>query len=176
MTAHLHDPDPAIVRDVIFYPADGGTPCITQRHFSAKEAARTCPASGDLDLRRLFGAQNMLATQEKSCTWGQAPNQKAYTMYWNMSPELPVNLAMARIVGADPNNPGERLLWRGDALAVRMLPEGTSQVSGTLGMHYLNATGEDLGSFSSFIIPRWYNSKEWRDFLRNAERDCKLPF
>ncbi|KAJ6553354.1 hypothetical protein B0H19DRAFT_1263740 [Mycena capillaripes] len=166
MTAQLRDPDPAIVRDVIFYPADGGTPCITPRQFSAKEAARTCPASGDLDPCRLFGAQNMLATREKSCTWGQAPNQKAYTMYWNMSPELPVNLAIARVMGADPHNLGERLLWRGDALAVRNC--------GTLGMHYLNATGEDLGSFSSFIIPRWYNSKEWRDFLRNEERDYQL--
>ncbi|KAJ7487899.1 hypothetical protein FB451DRAFT_1390874 [Mycena latifolia] len=80
--------------------------------------------------------------------------ENACTLYYNMSPGLPINLAMARLVSADPSNPGERLLWRGDVCVVRVLPEG-SNFGGTLGIHYLNVTTEAMDWFNSTLIPHW---------------------
>ncbi|KAJ7487898.1 hypothetical protein FB451DRAFT_1225843 [Mycena latifolia] len=172
--AALLDPDANIVRDVIVYPAAGGTPRITPMHFSAKEGATASPADCfDLDLVSLYGPESIWTTREKSWSVGDGPNRMAYMLCYNMDPGLPPNLAMARLVSADPSNPGERLLWRGDVCVVRVLPEG-SNPDGTLGKHYLNVTTEGMDLLNSTLIPCWYNSFEWRNFLHYEENMHKL--
>ncbi|KAJ7756717.1 hypothetical protein B0H14DRAFT_2977269 [Mycena olivaceomarginata] len=164
MAAELHDLifDPTIVRDVIHYPPDGGAPHITPMRFTAKEAATTSPTFTDAQLYDL----EQFATHDRDWSVGDGPNRKAraFRLYYNMNSDLPINLAMARVARADPNNPGERLLWRGDVWVVCMLPEGSSPPA-MLGAHYLDATEEDLDLFSSTLIYNWYNSAEWRNFV-----------
>ncbi|KAJ7816149.1 hypothetical protein B0H14DRAFT_2845202 [Mycena olivaceomarginata] len=127
--------------DIVFYPADGGTPRIIPIPF--------------VDLNSLYGPENEIATRER--IWD------AYKLTYNMSPDLPINLAMARLVKVDPQNPGQRLLWRGDAFVVSMPPEG---------IRYLGPTSEVMDLFNSTLIPDWYNSFEWRNFLSLEQQNC----
>ncbi|KAJ7110211.1 hypothetical protein C8R43DRAFT_1113768 [Mycena crocata] len=168
MAAELPHPDAAIIRDAILFPADGGTPCIAPMKFLAREGATTSAHwSADLDIAALYRSANVVATREKSWTVGNGGNRRAYMLLYNMSPLLPINLSMAQVVNANPTNPGQRLLWRGDAWVIHVLPE-VSDVGGRVGAYYLNTTMADIGPLTS-LQSQWYNSSEWRGFLRYEE-------
>jgi hypothetical protein len=40
-----------------------------------------------------------------------------------MSPKLPLNRCIARIIGVDPNELGSELFWRGDVVGMKFEPE-----------------------------------------------------
>ena len=42
-----------------------------------------------------------------------------YLVYYNMSPKLPPNRCIARIVGTNADALGQRLFWRGDVVAIK---------------------------------------------------------
>jgi hypothetical protein len=46
-----------------------------------------------------------------------------YLLYYNMSPKLPLNRCIARIIGVDPNELEPELFWRGDVVGMKFAPE-----------------------------------------------------
>jgi hypothetical protein len=89
-----------------------------------------------------------------------------YAVYHNLSPRLPVNLAMARVVDVDPNTPGRRPLWRGDVIVVRRLIEQGPMIE----QSHCDMPPNALELFNSKIIPELYNSPQWRNILCWEER------
>ncbi|KAJ7467868.1 hypothetical protein B0H11DRAFT_2046692 [Mycena galericulata] len=172
----LRDPHETIVRNVLIIPADGGEPRITPMTFS-EEGARANPHAFytiGVDLRGLYGERNMHATRTKG---GDVTNQPEkivegeYDLFFNISPKLPANVTMARIVGADPKRPGDRPLWRGDVVLVKttewpapMPPGGGNH------MDYLNVPPQAIELFTCHMIPNWYQSDQWGNFLK-TERE-----
>ena len=46
-------------------------------------------------------------------------NEGQHTIYYNLHPKLPLNLAMARVVGIILKRPGSKLTFRGNVVVVR---------------------------------------------------------
>ncbi|KAJ7450819.1 hypothetical protein FB451DRAFT_716262 [Mycena latifolia] len=178
----LRDPHEAIVRDVLIFPADGGDPRISPMTFN--EAGAKANPYGfytiNVDLRGLYGQRNMHATRQKGWDVTNQPDkivEGEYDLFHNVSPKLPVNATMARLVGVDPKKPGKRPLWRGDVVVVK-----TSQwpapiaVGAGAHMDYLDVPPQAIKLFSSLSIPAWYNSDHWRDFLEEEKKFSRWFF
>ena len=172
----LRDPHQAIVRNVLVFPADGGDPRISPMTFN--EAGAEANPYGfytvNVDLRDLYGQRNMYATRQKGWDIENQPNKIAegtYDMFHNVSPKLPVNATMARLVGVDPKKPGKRPLWRGDVVVVKTAewPEPIPMGAGAH-MDYLDVPPQAMELFSSRLVPFWYKSEEWRDFLESEKQ------
>jgi hypothetical protein len=120
----MRDPHETIVRNVLIFPADGGEPRISPMTFS-EAGAKSNPYglyTVNVDLWSLYGNRNMHATRSQGWDMTNQPHDVmngAYDVFHNISPKLPINITMARIVGVDPNRPGQRPLWRGDVVAVK---------------------------------------------------------
>ncbi|KAJ7088529.1 hypothetical protein B0H15DRAFT_982340 [Mycena belliarum] len=137
----MRDPGETIVRNVLLFPANGGTPAITPMTFS-EAGSRSNPCGFymvNVDLRGLYGEDNMYATRKEPCdiiderSDGGAGGK--YDLFHNISPALPINVAMARLVDVDPEKPGKRPLWRGDVVVVKR-DEWPIKVSPGLPMDY----------------------------------------
>ncbi|KAJ6552235.1 hypothetical protein DFH09DRAFT_1167428 [Mycena vulgaris] len=164
----LRDPHEPIVRNVLIFPADGGNPRISPMTFNEEGArspgrelhgaSRTNPYgfyTVNVDLRSLYGERNMHATGQKGWDITDQPDKITdgqYNLFHNVSPKLPINATMARLVGANAKRPGERPLRRGDVVVVKR-----------------REWPAPIAVFSSTLIPFWYKSDEWRDFLRTEK-------
>ncbi|KAJ7139283.1 hypothetical protein C8R44DRAFT_302458 [Mycena epipterygia] len=171
----VRDPHEAIVRNVLLYPADGGEPHITPMTFN-EEGAKANPYSLytiSVDLRRLYGQRNMYATRSQPFNVENQPDKNTegeYSLFHNIGPKLPINASMARLVGVDPKRPGERPLWRGDVVLVKMKEWPSPLVpGGGTHMDYVDTPPAALDLFS-IIIPKWYKTDQWRDFLQEEEQ------
>ncbi|KAJ7700426.1 hypothetical protein B0H17DRAFT_1251348 [Mycena rosella] len=171
----LRDPHESIVRNILIFPADGGDPRISPMTFN--EAGAKANPEGvytvNVDLRGLYGQRNMYATRQKGWDITNQPEkitEGEYDLFHNASPKLPVNATMARLVGVDPKKPGKRPLWRGDVVVVKRT-EWPAPIATGAGAHmdYLDVPSQAMELFSSLLIPFWYNSDEWRDFLRTEQ-------
>ncbi|KAJ7907956.1 hypothetical protein B0H13DRAFT_2331819 [Mycena leptocephala] len=171
--SRVRDPFETIVRDVILYPADGGQPRIIPMTFS-EEGSRADPVgiyTIGLDVRGIYGEENMFATRR----WTQAnEGDDKFVFYHNISPNLPVNATMARLLGvnADPDIPGCHLMWRGDVVLVleREWP-GAFTLGGGAHIDYV-----DVPRCNSQFIPEWYAWRTWQDFLEAEKEKLFLPW
>ncbi|KAJ7731521.1 hypothetical protein B0H16DRAFT_1583537 [Mycena metata] len=172
----MRDPHETIVRNALIFPADGSEPCITPMTFNeaGSEANPYGFYSVNVDLRPRYGARNMHAVRHME--W-EATNQEdeiangEYSLFHNISPKLPVNVSMARIVGVDLKKPGKRPLWRGDVVVVKTEKwPGPHIMGGGLHMDYLDIPTQALKLFTTRLIPYWYNSDHWLNFLQEERK------
>ncbi|KAJ7818010.1 hypothetical protein B0H13DRAFT_2134017 [Mycena leptocephala] len=177
MANRLRDPRETIIRNVILYPAAGGRPRITPMPFS-EDGTKALPYGGDLytshvDLRSLYGAANMFATRHTQWNVDDPADdmEERYIAYHNLSPQLPVNATMARLVGANPSRPGRHHMWRGDVVVVKQRDwPGPFTRGGGLHIDYVNMPPHAMDLLNTHLIPKWYNSQSWLDFLQSEEQ------
>lgn len=118
------DPHVAIDRDIVVYPASGDDPKPRICKMTFNEAGANHPRglyTTAIDLRSTYGSQ-MRLTRFQVLDVENQPDKHAegeYMFYYNLSPSLPVNAAMALIVGVNPKRPGWRPIWRGDVVVVK---------------------------------------------------------
>ncbi|KAK6987673.1 hypothetical protein R3P38DRAFT_327870 [Favolaschia claudopus] len=117
----------------------------------------------DVDLVRVYGARAMQGVRSKNLAVTDSRNQN-HTLIFTLSPDLPINLTMARIVKANPEHPGERLLWRGDVFALNSRWDNADSILKEV--HHPAVTQKDIEHLSSKAIRRWYDSYEWRHLVR----------
>jgi len=102
-------------------------------------------------------------------------NEGEYIIYYNLSPALPVNTAMALIMGVNPKRPGWRPIWRGDVVIVKTqewpLPIGMGEGAH---MDYVDVRLSVMSLFNS-CIRRWYHSEGWANTL-NTEQEMREYF
>jgi hypothetical protein len=173
-----------ITRDVILYPWDGGEPHIISKHLRELKAS-AAPLPG-LDMHTIIifdpdnlGPKDIAARRSK--VWGveSLDPDEEYVLYHSISPDLPVNQTMARLVGADPGQRSRRILWRGDVFVVKRRKWPTRMLvslghsfsepyrAGRGHMEYVDMPPHTLELFNSRLIPQWYNSDKWLRFLQN---------
>ncbi|KAJ6630348.1 hypothetical protein B0H10DRAFT_1984286 [Mycena sp. CBHHK59/15] len=176
MAKPLRDPRESIVRNVLLYPADGSEPRITSMTFSV-EGSRSNPYglfTINVDLRGVYGEGNMHATMSKPWHIVEQPDKNLdgeYDAFHNISPRLPINASMARLVGVDPKKPGPRPMWRGDVVVVKMAewPEPLKRGGGAH-KDYMDVPPGAQEFFTSRCIPLWYNSEEWQNTLEDERK------
>ena len=168
------DPHAAIVRDVVLYPASGDDlkPRICKMTFN--EAGANHPRglyTTAIDLRSTYENQMRLTRFQVLDVENQLDKhtEGEYMFYYNLSPSLPVNAAMALIVGVNPKRPGWRPIWRGDVVVVKT-QEWPVPIKMGEGAHmdYVDVPLSVLGSFDRFIR-KWYLSEQWGNTLKTEQ-------
>jgi len=113
-------------RKCIVFPAEGSEPRIvdmTIRTVIQGDISEVSLYNRTVDLLGLYGSEyRKLHVQDLSLSeWRAIPGK--YLLYYNMSPKLPLNRCIARIIGVDPNKLGAELFWRGDVVGMKFEPE-----------------------------------------------------
>ncbi|KAJ6518291.1 hypothetical protein C8R47DRAFT_1086481 [Mycena vitilis] len=181
-TRTMRNPHDPILRNVILFPADGSAPAPRIVPMAFNEAGSMANPKGfytvNVDLRGVYGARNMYATRQHGWDLSEEANKTyMYDLFHNISPRLPVNATMARIVGVDPRRAGKRPLWRGDVVVVKACdwPEPIT-IEGGAHRDYLDIKPEMMEVFCTRLIPEWYRSDGWLDFLNNEQRFNDVGF
>jgi hypothetical protein len=166
------DPRAPIVRKVFIYPANGDEPHITDMTFNEAGAKhRYGLYTTAVDLRSFYG-RHMHATRLERLGVENQPDKRdegEYIVYYNLSPKLPLNLAIAHIVGVDPRRPGPRLMFRGNVVIVKTQEwPGPLIIGGGAHMDYLDVRTSMRGTLDIFI-KKWYNSEQWANKLNDEQ-------
>jgi len=126
----LNDKLETLVRKCIVFPADGSETRIVHM------IARTVTNEDDIpslkihsrciDLASTFG-DDYRKTQvmvHKGAT-DSTQSTYMYLLFYNLSPNLPINLNIAHVIGVTPSylTTKKRLFWRGDVVAMKVKPE-----------------------------------------------------
>lgn len=178
MTTTYRDPRASIVRDVLLYPANGDKPHICKMTFNEAGSKHTYGLyTTAVDLRLTYGT-HMSFTRIQRFDIQNQPDKNAegdYIVYYNLSPALPANAAMALLVGINPKRPGQRPLWRGDVVVVKTqewpLPIGIGEGAH---MDYVDIPLSTLSIFNRFL-QIWYSSEEWGNTLKNEREMREFP-
>lgn len=157
------DPRETIVRDVLLYPANGDEPHITSMIFSEAGAKHDHGLyTRAADLRPFYGSQmdstriQMLGIENQS----DKRVESEYIAYYNLSPELPVNVSLARVVDANPNRPGSKPMWRGNVVVVKTEEwPGPVVMGGGAHMNYVDVKLSVRPLFEQ-CFKKWYNTPE----------------
>ncbi|KAG7444056.1 uncharacterized protein BT62DRAFT_921348 [Guyanagaster necrorhizus] len=136
---------------VLLFPVNGDQPHLVDMVFS-EAGAKSHPRgfySTAVDLRGLYGKYTAGYTRllRFDIQDHEEPLDGRYHLYYNISPRLPVNHAMARIVGVDPKRPSSRPMWKGDVVIIKKQPEMESE--------------EPKSGIAEKTIRGWYNSDMW---------------
>jgi hypothetical protein len=179
MANRLRDPRETIIRNVILYPAAGEQPRIIPMTFS-EDGAKALPYGGlytiQVDLRSLYGA-NMFATRHMQWNIDDPADDRKerYIVYHNLSPHLPMNVMMARLVGANPRKPGRHHMWRGAVVVVKERDwSGPLTRGGGWHIDYVDIPPHAIDLLNTRRIPEWYNSGSWLEFLQSEEEYSAL--
>ncbi|KAF8072322.1 hypothetical protein FPV67DRAFT_932446 [Lyophyllum atratum] len=162
----LRNPRETIVRQVFVYPANGNDPHVTGMKFSEAGANhRKGLYTTAVDLRALYGKSLYSGVGYTTVGIENQPDKTEiegdYMVYYNLDLKLPLNLALARLVGINPKRPGSRPTWRGDVVVVKSREwPGPLIMGGGAHMDWLNVSPAVEGSLEIFF-KRWYASKEW---------------
>jgi hypothetical protein len=89
-----------------------------------------------------------------------------HVLYFNMSPKLPLNRCVTRIVGVDPDALGSRLFWRGDVVVMRF--ESQDDI-------YINCQNVDISVTSALevVLRDAYMNGHLERALSLDESQCK---
>ncbi|KAK0492259.1 hypothetical protein EDD18DRAFT_1183614 [Armillaria luteobubalina] len=160
---------------VLLFPANGDEPHIVDMAFSVA-GAKAHPRGfykTAVDLRGLYGKYTAGYTRLLNFNVQDHGEQidGQYHLYYNISPRLPVNFAMARVVDVDPKRPNSRSMWKGDVVIVKMREE---RVANDLkSMTYLDVSIA-VQKTAEKTIRGWYNSDMWAPNARIHQESLDL--
>ena len=110
--------DSTHIRKCIVFPAEGSEPRLvnmTTRLSTNEDVVDARLHRRTVDLRATYGSEYL-----KMRVWAfieYVPGK--YMFYLNMSPKLPLNRCVARIVGENLDNLESQLFWRGDVVVMK---------------------------------------------------------
>ncbi|KAF8055574.1 hypothetical protein FPV67DRAFT_820325 [Lyophyllum atratum] len=118
-----------------------------------------------VDLRALYGKSLHSGVGVQMLNFEDQPDKTEiegeYMVYYNLDLKLPLNLALARLVGINPKRPGSRPTWRGDVVVVKSQKwPGPLIMGGGAHVDWVDVSLAVEGSLEIFFR-RWYASKEW---------------
>lgn len=85
---------------------------------------------------------------------------KSFLVFYNLSPKLPVNRTLARLVDFSPNDT-PRLFWRGDVVVMK------GDLSGDPHVRCLDASTDDISRVQDFFLDEYSFGHLERDLDRN---------
>ena len=120
-----------LVRKCIVFPADGSETrlepmiarTVTVDDISGIRLYNRC-----VDMTSTFG-DCYRKTQVTHYQTTEDGVHSTYLLFYNLSPKLPINLNIARVIGVTPPQlqTKKRLFWRGDVFAMKVQPESESK-------------------------------------------------
>jgi hypothetical protein len=163
----------SLVRKCIVFPADGSETRIVHM------IARTVTDKDDIpclwlhsrcvDLASTFGTDHrkMMVMVDKGARGGGS----TYLVFYNLSPNLPINLNVARVIGVTPSHlkTRKRLFWRGDVVALKVKPESEQ-------FHFIIESLEadlfELSRLEEFLREEYWEGK-FECLLQRREEECE---
>ncbi|KAF8161679.1 hypothetical protein B0H34DRAFT_702113 [Crassisporium funariophilum] len=170
--ATTRNPRETVLRQVYVYPANGDEPHIRKMEFSEAGCKhRLALFSTEIDLLPLYG-KYVCETRSMEFTAKEQSikaSEGDHWIYYNIDLKLPLNLAIARLVGVNPRRPGSRPMWRGDLVIVKCQPwPGPVVPRGGNHMDWLDIDPPDP-EFYDLFLKQWYESKEWENMIHNEQ-------
>jgi len=116
-----------LVRECIVFPADGSETRIVPmiaRTVTDEDTSSLLMYSRCVDMASTFGD-----SYRKTRVWAHRSAlggvQSSYLFFYNLSPNLPINLNVANLIGVTPPQlkNRKRLFWRGDVVAMKVRPK-----------------------------------------------------
>jgi hypothetical protein len=109
-------------RKCVVFPAHGSEPHIvnkTIRTVTEEDTSQVSCYNRTVDLLGTYGSEYRKMRVRNFAPSPPIPGQ--YMLFYNMSPQLPLNRCVARLLDIDPNtnNVGSKLFWRGDVIAMK---------------------------------------------------------
>ena len=152
-------------RKCLVLPSDGSDPRLvdmTIRTATTNDITGCQLYSRTLDLLVLYGNE-----YRKTRVWSVPEvDPGKHLLYFNMSPKLPLNRCVARIVDANPDDVKSKLFWRGDV--VMMKYESQDDI-------YINCQNTDVssaGALEGVLRDAYMTARlEWQ--LHQDESQCK---
>ena len=116
--AFRNDSYDSFTRKCLVLPSDGSEPRLVDmnvRTVTLDDTSRIQVYNRTVDPLILYGNE-----YRKTRVWSVPQGVLGkHVLYFNMSPKLPVNCCVARIVGVDPDELFSKLFWRGDVIVMR---------------------------------------------------------
>ncbi|KXN80583.1 hypothetical protein AN958_10468 [Leucoagaricus sp. SymC.cos] len=144
----------------IVFTADGSgsqlMPMVTRSVAKEDNAALGC-VDRCVDLGATYGAE-VRKTRSRGFV-------KSYLVFYNLSPNLPVNRTLARLVDFSPNDT-PRLFWRGDVVVMR------ADLSRDPHVQCLDASMSDIARVQAFLLDE-YGSGSLEEQLSRDEEMCE---
>jgi hypothetical protein len=163
--AFLDDSYVRYVRKCLVLPYDGSEPRLvdmTIRTATEEDISNAKLYNRTVDLLVPYGNE-----YRKTRVWPVPEGVLGkHVLYFNMSPKLPLNRCVARIVGVDPDELGSRLFWRGDVVVMRF--ESQDDI-------YINCQNADISLMSALgvILKDAYMRGHLERELTQDESQCK---
>jgi hypothetical protein len=158
------------VRKCIVFPADGSETRIVHMNARTVIGKDITSYSRSLDMTSAFGddCRKMRVAAHRSARNGV---QSTYLFFYNLSPNLPINLNVAHLIGVTPSHLKikKRLFWRGDVVAMKVQPE-SERIDFII--ESMDADLLELGSLEEFLRER-YQEGVFERLLHNNELECE---
>lgn len=124
----LNDKLETLVRNCIVFPADGSETRIVHmvaRTVTSEDTSELGCFSRCVDMASTFGDDYRKTRVMSSYTSPWDGFESPYILFYNLSPNLPINLNVAHAIGVTPSYLKTRnhLFWRGDVVAMKVQPE-----------------------------------------------------
>ena len=168
-------PEPAFRDDIyesytrkcLVLPSDGSEPRLVDMTIRTTTQDDICKFhSRTLDLLVPYGEIEYRKTQAWPLELDGRLGLRKYLLYFNMSPKLPLNRCVARIVDANPDDLESKLFWRGDVVMMRY--ETQDDI-------YINCINADVSSTGALedILRDAYMRRRLERMLNDDELECK---
>jgi len=183
------------VRQCILFPADGSESQIvpmTARTVTVDDIASLKSYSRCVDMSSVFGGGLYSYSTSYSASdnyrktrvmgyipphtnrWALVsgePEKSCYLLFYNLSPNLPVNLNVAGVIGLTEAylKFKKRLFWRGDVVALKVRPEGKNVA---FRVESLDADICEVGLLEDFLRKQYHEGALER-ILGNDELQCE---
>ena len=171
----LNDRLETLVRKCIVFPANGSETCIVPM------VARTVTIDDDItslrlhsrcvDMASTFGGEYRKTQVTVHKSTSENGIQITHLFFYNLSPNLPINLNVAHVIGVTPSHlkTKKRLFWRGDVVVMKVQPE-SEQVD--FMVESLDADLSELRPLEEFLRER-YRKGGLESNLDFDEQQCK---
>ncbi|KAF8626703.1 hypothetical protein AX15_004727 [Amanita polypyramis BW_CC] len=148
----LNDKLEALVRKCIVFPTNGSETCIAPmvaRTVTTEDITSLGLYSRCVDMASTFGDE-LRKTQVTTFETTRHGAQNTYLFFYNLSPNLPINLNVTRVVGVTPSHlkARKRLFWRGDLVVMKV--QALSKQMDFI-VESLDADLSELGSLEEFL-------------------------
>ena len=162
-----YEPLVTFTRKCVVFPAQGSEPQIvdmTIRTVTTEDTRNVCSFDRTVDLLATYGSEYR---KTRTVPMGYFDN---YLLHYNMSPKLPLNRCIARILDIDPDasNIESELFWRGDAVAMKF-------ESATLYSRCVNCYDTDSSAIGNLqeMLRNEYSTGILEQQLSSDEKICK---